>query len=206
MKYQDGEKHTRASGSADLAPGTGWCQPCRVFSAEMYASAEAKHDEQGVTGRTHDRWAHPDRLQEIQGLGRDCEEQDNLREDPTHLKGATGCRGQRDTPPSGNRPPGSGAGSLSALSIQRRHTPDNPNTEEQLKPCRSRATGQRREGNPDPKTKRRQPGCAGGGDSTQKQQLERQRGETAPLLLEQLGTAGGGTSLTVPRAGPHGPG
>ena len=100
----------------------------------MYASAEAKHDEQGVTGRTHDRWAHPDRLQEIQGLGRDCEEQDNLREDPIHLKGATGCRGQRDTPPSGNRPPGLGAGSLSALSIQRRHTPDDPNTEEQLKP------------------------------------------------------------------------
>ena len=32
-------------------------------------------------------------------------EQDNLREDPTHLKGATGCRGQRDMPPSGNRPP-----------------------------------------------------------------------------------------------------
>lgn len=35
--------------------------------------------------------------------------------------------------------------------------------------------------------------------------LSRERG-SCPLLLEQLRAARGGTSLTVPRAGPHGPG
>lgn len=59
-------------------------------------------------------------------------EQGKLRKDPTHPKGATGCRGQRDTPHQAADP--RGRGSLSALSVWQRHTPDNPNTEEQLKP------------------------------------------------------------------------
>ena len=106
-------------------------------------------------------------------------EHDQLCEGPTHLKGPTlaaGTRAHQATDPPGSR----ARGLLSVLRIWRRPMPGNPNTEEPLKPEGHGPTGQRTEGNTRPEEPRGASQAGVGGNSTQKQQPERRRGETTP--------------------------